>query len=67
LKRKIKNLNPFIDREYRYHYREYGQAATILRWALAAEEGSSRLGVLWGLPPLSLVDMLHVIGGGFGS
>jgi hypothetical protein len=29
-------------------------------------EGSSRLGVLLSLPPLSLVDMLHTIGGGFG-
>ncbi len=32
-----------------------------------AREGSSRLGVLWGLSPLSLVDMLHMIGGGFGA
>jgi hypothetical protein len=29
--------------------------------------GFSRFGVLSGLPPLSLVDMLHAIGGGFGS
>jgi hypothetical protein len=28
-------------------------------------EGSSRLEVLWGLPALSLVDMLHATGGGF--
>jgi hypothetical protein len=28
-------------------------------------EGSSRLGVLLALPPLSLVDMLHVLGGRF--
>ncbi len=43
--------------------------ASILRRAATAREGPSRLGVLWGLhpPPLSLVDMLHVTGGGFGS
>jgi hypothetical protein len=30
-----------------------------------AREGSSRLEVLWGLPHLSLMDMLHATGGGF--
>jgi hypothetical protein len=30
-------------------------------------EGSSRLGVLCGVPSLSLVDMLHATGGGLGS
>jgi hypothetical protein len=29
-----------------------------------ATEGSSNLAVIWGLFPLSLVDMLHVTGGG---
>ncbi len=32
-----------------------------------AEDGLSRLGVLSALPPLSLVDMLIVTGGGFHS
>jgi hypothetical protein len=35
------------------------KAASILRRALTAGEGSSRLGVLSGLPPLSLLDMVH--------
>jgi hypothetical protein len=35
------------------------KAASISRQAVTAREGSSRLGVLSGLPPLSLVDMLH--------
>jgi hypothetical protein len=39
------------------------QVASILSGTIG--EGSSRLGVLLGLPPLSLVDMLHAIGGGF--
>jgi len=43
------------------------QAASILRRAVTAKEGSSRLGVLWGLPPLSLVDMLLATGGGFST
>ncbi len=30
-------------------------------------EGSSRLGVLSSLPPLSIVDMLHTTSGGFGT
>ncbi len=34
-------------------------AASISRQAVTAGEGSSRLGVLSGLPPLSLLDMLH--------
>jgi hypothetical protein len=41
--------------------------ASILRRAVTAKEGSSRLGVLWGLPPLSLVDMLLATGGGFST
>ncbi len=35
------------------------QAASISRQAVTAREGSSRLGVLSGLAPFSLVDMLH--------
>jgi len=35
--------------------------------AINAGEGLSRIGILWGLPPLSLVDMLHGTGGGFHS
>jgi len=35
------------------------KAASIWRRAVTAREGSSRLGVLSGLPPLSLLDMLH--------
>jgi hypothetical protein len=41
------------------------QAAAILRWTVIAGEGSFRLGLLSGLPPLSLVDMLHATGGSF--
>jgi len=33
--------------------------------AVAAGKCSSRLGVLWGLLPLSLGNMLHAIGEGF--
>jgi hypothetical protein len=36
-----------------------GKAASISRRAVTAREGSSRLGVLSGLPPLFLLDMLH--------
>jgi hypothetical protein len=35
------------------------KAASISRQAVTAGKGSSRLGVLSGLPPLSLLDMLH--------
>jgi hypothetical protein len=35
------------------------KAASISRQVVTAEEGSSRLGILSGLPPLSLLDMLH--------
>jgi hypothetical protein len=38
--------------------------ASISRWVIIAREGFSRLGVLSSLPPLSLVNMLHMIGGG---
>jgi hypothetical protein len=38
-----------------------------LRQVVIAKEGSSKIGVLWGLSPLFLIDMVHVIGGGFGS
>jgi hypothetical protein len=34
---------------------------------VSAREGSSRLKALSGLPPPSLVDMLHVTGGGFNT
>jgi hypothetical protein len=44
------------------------QAASISRQAVTtAGEGSSRLGILSGLSPFSLVDMLHGTGGGFGA
>jgi len=43
------------------------QATSILRWALIARKGYSRLGVLLGLCPLSLVDMLHVTNGSFST
>ncbi len=35
------------------------KAASIARQAVTAGKGSSKLGVLSGLPPLSLLDMLH--------
>jgi len=41
------------------------RATSIPRRAVTAREGSSGLGVLWGLSPLSLVDMLQRTGGGF--
>jgi hypothetical protein len=37
---------------------------SILRQAVVIGEGSSRLGILLDGPPLSLFDMLLVIGGG---
>ncbi len=40
---------------------------SILRRDVAVGEGSSRLGLLSGSPPLSLFDMLLVIGGGSGT
>jgi hypothetical protein len=43
------------------------QATSILRWSVIAKKGYSWLGVLWGLCPLSLVDMLHVTNGSFGT
>jgi len=43
------------------------QATSISRQVVIARKGSSRLGVLSGLPPLSLVDMLHAIVGGFNT
>jgi hypothetical protein len=41
------------------------RVASISRWAITVGKGSSKLGVLLGLPTLSLVDMLHVTSGGF--
>jgi hypothetical protein len=38
---------------------------SISRRAVVAWEGFSKLGVIWGLSPLPLVDLLHVTGGGF--
>jgi hypothetical protein len=43
------------------------QVVSISKWAVTAGEGSSGLGVLLGLPPLSLVNMLHASGGKFDS
>lgn len=40
---------------------------SILRWAVTAREGSSRLGALFRLPTLYLVDLLHATGGGLSS
>ncbi len=42
-------------------------ATSISRWVVTTSEGSSRLGVLSDLAPLSLVDMLQAIDGGFGG
>jgi hypothetical protein len=36
-----------------------------LKQVIPAKKGSSMLGVSSGLPPLFLVALLHVIGGGF--
>ncbi len=44
---------------------QIAHAASISRWVVIVGEGSSRLGASLGLTPLSLVDMLHVTGGGF--
>jgi hypothetical protein len=41
------------------------QAGSILNWAITVREGFFRLGTLWGLPPLSLIDMLYVNRGDF--
>jgi len=41
------------------------QATSISRQGFTTREGSSKLGGLLGLPPLSLVDMLHASSGGF--
>ncbi len=41
------------------------QVSSILNWAITIREGFFRLGTLWGLPPLSLIDMLHANGGDF--
>jgi len=43
------------------------QAASISRWAIIVRVGFSRLGVLLGLPSLSLVDMLQATNGGFAT
>jgi hypothetical protein len=43
------------------------QIAFISKQVVIAGEGSFTLGVLLSLHPLSLVDMLHAIGGRFGS
>jgi hypothetical protein len=43
------------------------QIVSISKQAIIAREGSTRLGVLSGLPPVSLVDILQAIGGGFCS
>jgi hypothetical protein len=46
---------------------QYAYAISMLRRDVAAGEGSFRLGVLSGGPPLSLFDMLLMIGGGSGT
>jgi hypothetical protein len=40
-------------------------ATSILRCVVIVGKGFYRFGVLLGLTPLSLIDVLHVIGGGF--
>jgi hypothetical protein len=42
------------------------QVTSNLKQHVTIKESIFRLGVLSGLPPLSLINMLHVIGGGFG-
>jgi hypothetical protein len=44
-----------------------GKFKHISRRAVIAGEGSSRLGVLSDLPPLSFVDMLHATAGSFST
>ncbi len=44
---------------------ERTQATSISRQAITSRKGSSKIGGLWGLPPPSLVDMLHSASGGF--
>jgi hypothetical protein len=36
-----------------------------LKWVVIVREGSSRLGVLLGLSPFFLINLLQAIGGGF--
>jgi hypothetical protein len=43
------------------------KAISILKCAIAIDEGYSKLGVLSGGPPLSLFNMLLVIKGGLGT
>jgi hypothetical protein len=42
------------------------QATSISRWAIITKESFFSLGVLSGLPPLSLVDLFHSTSEGFG-
>jgi hypothetical protein len=44
---------------------EKTQATSNSKHAITPRDGSSKLGGLLGLPPLSLVDTLHASGGGF--
>jgi len=41
------------------------QIASISIWTIITMEGSFKLGVLLGLAPLSLVDLLHLTSEGF--
>jgi hypothetical protein len=50
-----KNVNGIIESTSRLHFEAN----------YYCKGGFFKLGVLLGLPPLSLIDMLHVIGGGF--
>jgi hypothetical protein len=43
------------------------QATYLSKWVVIAGEGSSRLGVLLGLPPFFLINMLHATSGGFST
>jgi hypothetical protein len=43
------------------------QPTSISSRSIIAREASSRFGVLLGLPPLSLVDMIQATNGGFGT
>jgi hypothetical protein len=55
-----------MDKKCRWLHKKT-QATSISSQAITAREASSRLGVLLGLPPLSLVDMIQTTSGGFGT
>jgi len=54
---------PFIDRVLMALQKVQATSISVSASHVSAREGSFKLQALLGLPPLSLVDMLHVTGG----